>query len=84
MKALEDLSYPHARFAGVGGVSETELAKLEISMCFLMDFGLRVDNELLYAKNKSLLTFVASRALAPIPHMRLTVPERLRQVVEAS
>ena len=43
MKALEDLSYPHARFAGVGGVSGPELAKLEVAVCFLLGFELRVD-----------------------------------------
>ena len=31
MKALEDLSYPHAKIARVGGVSEVALARLEIS-----------------------------------------------------
>lgn len=44
MKALEDLRYPQARFAGVGGVSETELKSLEISLCYLMDFELQVDD----------------------------------------
>lgn len=48
MKALEDLSYPHRRFAKVGGVSEPELGRLEISFCFLMDFDFRVDKELLH------------------------------------
>lgn len=43
MKTLEDLSYPHSRVAKVGGVSERELSKLEISFCFLADFELRVD-----------------------------------------
>ncbi|AEO68671.1 uncharacterized protein THITE_2118265 [Thermothielavioides terrestris NRRL 8126] len=43
MKALEDLSYPHGRFAKVGGVSERELARLEISFCFLTGFELAVD-----------------------------------------
>lgn len=43
MKALEDLSYPHARFARVGGVAERELTRLEITFCFLTDFDLRVD-----------------------------------------
>lgn len=43
MKALEDLSYPHARFAKVGGVSEAELARLEISFCFLTNFEFRTD-----------------------------------------
>ncbi|KAI3338811.1 cyclin-domain-containing protein [Ustulina deusta] len=47
MKALEDLSYPHAKIAKVGGVSEVELARLEISFCFLVGFELVVDEETL-------------------------------------
>jgi len=47
MKALEDLSYPHRRFAKVGGVSENELARLEISFCFLTNFELRTTKEML-------------------------------------
>ncbi|KAJ5964661.1 uncharacterized protein N7479_004537 [Penicillium vulpinum] len=46
-KALEDLSYPHSRVAKVGGVTEQELSKLEISFCFLADFELRVDAHML-------------------------------------
>lgn len=45
MKALEDLSYPHARFSKVGGVSESELARLEISFCFLTNFELRTTKD---------------------------------------
>lgn len=48
MKALEDLSHSHSRFAKVGGVSETELGRLEISFCFVMNFDLKVDQEILY------------------------------------
>lgn len=47
MKALEDLSYPHRRFSKVGGVSENELARLEISFCFLTNFDLRTTKEML-------------------------------------
>ncbi len=47
MKALEDLSYPRSKFAKVGGVSETELARLEISFCFLAGFELVVDEQTL-------------------------------------
>ncbi len=47
MKALEDLSYPHARFAKVGGVSEAELGRLEISFCFVTNFELKVTKEML-------------------------------------
>ena len=42
-KALEDMSYPHSRVAKVGGVSEQELSKLEITFCFMANFELRVD-----------------------------------------
>ncbi|GJN67677.1 hypothetical protein PLIIFM63780_005120 [Purpureocillium lilacinum] len=42
MKALEDMSYPHNKMAKVGGVSEAELARLEISFCFLAGFELVV------------------------------------------
>ena len=47
MKALEDLSYPHRRFSKVGGVTETELGRLEISFCFLTNFDLWVSAEML-------------------------------------
>lgn len=47
MKALEDLSYPHSRFAKVGGVSEGELARLEISFCFLTNFEFKTNKETL-------------------------------------
>ncbi|KAL9622830.1 MAG: hypothetical protein Q9160_002756 [Pyrenula sp. 1 TL-2023] len=54
MKALEDLSYPHNRFAKVGGVSEIELGRLEISFCFLTDFELKMDAEKLAYELRSL------------------------------
>jgi hypothetical protein len=47
MKALEDLSYPHSRFSKVGGVSESELARLEISFCFLTNFEFKTSKETL-------------------------------------
>ncbi|KAI9036589.1 putative cyclin-dependent protein kinase complex component [Aspergillus affinis] len=50
MKTLEDLSYPHSRVAKVGGVTERELSKLEISFCFLADFDLRVDAHMLFSQ----------------------------------
>jgi hypothetical protein len=54
MKALEDLSYPHNRFAKVGGVTECELRRLEIGFCFLTDFDLLVDTDMLLQEAKSL------------------------------
>ncbi|KZL78246.1 cyclin-dependent protein kinase complex component [Colletotrichum tofieldiae] len=47
MKALEDLSYPHSMMAKIGGVSDLELARLEISFCFLIDFELVVQEDTL-------------------------------------
>lgn len=47
MKALEDQSYPHARFSRVGGVSDREMARLEISFCFLTGFELAVSYSVL-------------------------------------
>lgn len=60
MKALEDLSYPHSRFAKVGGVSECELSRLEISFCFLADFELRVDAKVLIDEARSIQSRAAS------------------------
>jgi cyclin-like protein len=40
MKALEDTSYSMSKMAKVGGVSEVELARLEINFCFLTGFEL--------------------------------------------
>lgn len=54
MKALEDFSYPHRRFAKVGGVSETELGRLEVSFCFVTNFDLRIDRERLLEHAKSI------------------------------
>lgn len=54
MKALEDLSYPHSRFAKVGGVSEVELGRLEITFCFLTNFELKVDSAMLLEEATSL------------------------------
>jgi hypothetical protein len=40
MKALEDTAYSMSKMAKVGGVSEVELARLEINFCFLTGFEL--------------------------------------------
>jgi hypothetical protein len=45
MKVMEDMSFPHRKFAMVGGVKEHELARLEISFCFLTGFELFVKEE---------------------------------------
>lgn len=47
MKKLEDQKYGHSRFARVGGVSEAELGKLEVSFCFLTSFDLKANEQML-------------------------------------
>ena len=63
MKALEDLSYPHSRFAKVGGVSEAELGRLEISFCFVTNFELRVTKEMLFKHMTAMRDGLFPRAL---------------------
>lgn len=61
MKALEDHSYPHRRFSKVGGVSENELARLEISFCFLTNFELRTTKEILLKQALSLKSITSAQ-----------------------
>ncbi|KAK7207843.1 cyclin-domain-containing protein [Myxozyma melibiosi] len=46
-KNLEDINHSQKRFAKVGGLSESELCRLEIGMLFLIDFDLKVDVQVL-------------------------------------
>ncbi|KAI2616640.1 cyclin-domain-containing protein [Hypomontagnella submonticulosa] len=83
MKALEDLSYPHAKIAKVGGVSEIELARLEISFCFLTGFELVIGEDTL-RNHWEILKQGYSRADAesaltgeePIPPLKLDAPPK--------
>lgn len=63
MKALEDLSYGHVKMAKVGGVRPEELARLEISFCFLTGFELYVREEQLRTHWKVLREGTAWMAL---------------------
>jgi hypothetical protein len=42
MKALEDHRWPQARFAGVGGVDQAALSRLELCVEFLLSFDVQV------------------------------------------
>ena len=53
-KALEDNKWRQDRMAKVGGVSKTQLMNLEVTLCFLLDFDLWVDDKVL-AKRMFLL-----------------------------
>ncbi|EEP76065.1 predicted protein [Uncinocarpus reesii 1704] len=46
-KILEDLHHSHTRFSMVGGVSTRELTRLEICFCYLMDFDLKINGDIL-------------------------------------
>lgn len=45
MKVFEDLLYFYSKIVKVGGVSELELVRLEVSFCFLIGFELVVGEE---------------------------------------
>lgn len=78
MKALEDLSWPHARFSKVGGVSEGELGRLEITFCYLMDFSLKVDEGMLQREAESLCRQnlrVSATFDSPVSQLDLRLPE---------
>ena len=77
MKALEDLSYPHGKVAKVGGVSELELARLEISFCFLCSFELVVgkkaltDHWMTMRSGRSLNTIGQMDGAMPLPNLTI-------------
>ena len=82
MKALEDLSYPHTRFAKVGGVSEAELGRLEMSFCFAVDFELQVTSETLLeyartARNAALVGRLPETLQPKLPPSRKAVKDEL-------
>jgi hypothetical protein len=85
MKALEDLRYPQHRFAGVGGVRESELRLLEISLCYLTDFDLQVDNEMLYRKavglQQAALQATVTKNTIDSGQIKLKIPTRRRPIV---
>ncbi|KAI1102002.1 cyclin-domain-containing protein [Jackrogersella minutella] len=87
MKALEDLSYPHAKIAQVGGVSEVELARLEISFCFLTGFELVIGEDTLKRHWETLKQshglVAAGNTLADdgMPPLKLSAPPKRRRGV---
>lgn len=84
MKALEDHSYPHRRFSKVGGVSENELARLEISFCFLTNFELRTTKEILLKQVLSLKSISAAQGAVGGYGMGLRLPLRNKSMRRVS
>ncbi|TQN64460.1 PHO85 cyclin-7 [Colletotrichum shisoi] len=77
MKALEDLSYPHSKMAKVGGVSDLELARLEISFCFLANFELVVREDTLKKHWEELKKEQPLKLIHPnLPGLSLNRPPR--------
>lgn len=83
-KALEDLSYPHAKIAKVGGVSAVELARLEISFCFLAGFELVVGEDILRSHWEELRGGKAQAILKGMEVPTLKLGRRPREVPPAS
>lgn len=66
MKALEDLSYPHSKVAKVGGISNSELLRLEISFCFLTGFNLFVNPNMLQFHYESFKGIIKKESIKSI------------------
>lgn len=88
-KALEDNKWTQERMAGVGGVSRTQLMNLEVTLCFLLDFDLGVNCELL-ARSMYLMQQVAKEnrgaksQLSDSFRLKLPLRKKTRDVIAAS
>jgi hypothetical protein len=87
MKALEDQSYAHSRWSDIGGVSKIELARLEISFCFITNFDFKTSKESLLDHAVSLKSIAARQgAMNFVPRMPLSkrrssnIQETVREV----
>ncbi|KAF7198265.1 Cyclin-U2-1 [Pseudocercospora fuligena] len=61
-KALEDNKWAQERIAKVGGLSNNQLMNLEVTLCFLLDFELFVDDKIM-AKRMYLLQQAAKQGV---------------------
>ncbi|KAK3705612.1 hypothetical protein LTR37_013220 [Vermiconidia calcicola] len=86
-KALEDNKWPQDRMAKVGGVSKTQLMNLEVTLCFLLDFDLWVDDKML-ARRMYLLQQAARQGLGAqgklADEFKLKLPLRKKLALAAS
>jgi hypothetical protein len=81
-KSIEDNKWAQARMARVGGVSNVQLLNLEITLCFLLDFDLFVDRQIM-AKGIYGLQNAARRGLGRggmmgMQPLALHLPPRIR------
>lgn len=85
-KALEDNKWAQDRMAKVGGVSKTQLKNLEVTLCFLLDFDLWVDDKVL-ARRMFLIQQAARQGVGArgkiSDEFKMKLPLR-RQLVQAA
>lgn len=74
-KALEDNKWAQERIAKVGGLSNNQLMNLEVTLCFLLDFELFVDDKIM-AKRMYLLQQAARQGVGA--HGRLSDQFKLK------
>jgi len=84
MKALEDHRWPQKRFAGVGGVDEQALSRLELGVEFLLKFDLQITTpeklkELTVALQKAAQAATLTTKLPSSFNLRITNP-KFRQI----
>ena len=83
-KALEDNKWTQDRMTKVGGVSTAQLMNLEVTLCFLLDFDLWVDDKVL-AKRMFLLQQAARQGMGARGKLgdqfKLKLPLRQREAI---
>ena len=83
-KALEDNKWTQDRMSKVGGVGRIQLMNLEVTLCFLLDFDLWVDEKVL-AKRMFLLQVAARNGVGAQGKLgdefKLKLPLRHRMVI---
>ncbi|KAF8454654.1 cyclin-domain-containing protein [Kalaharituber pfeilii] len=78
-KSLEDLSHSHKRFAKVGGLSENELSRLEVSFCFLVNFELNVDKATMERQVQILRAIAARQVMLGTPAIQPRMPKEFHR-----
>ncbi|KAK4554619.1 hypothetical protein LTR86_008474 [Recurvomyces mirabilis] len=86
-KAIEDNKWTQERYSKVGGVSRVQLMNLEVSLCFLLDFELGVNDRML-ANKMFLLQQAGRQGLSTRSRLneefRLKLPARIRRMTFGS
>lgn len=77
-KACEDLSHSHKRFAKVGGLSENELSRLEVSFCFLVNFELQISKSVMDRQVAALRNIAATQVLMGKPALQPRMPKHIQ------